>query len=116
MLNMINANTCLISHKARREAYTSEIDENGYCLKTLTATKKHNITAQPAGDREIDTLSVGGERIKDARKIYVNDGDFYSIMPSDIWVFDGQRFKCMKLDNRPWRNYCKAIVVRIDDQ
>jgi hypothetical protein len=76
----------------------------------------HTVTIQPASDREIESIERGGERIVDARRIYVNDGVLASISPADIWNFDGQRWKCHKLDNRPWRNYCKAIVSRIDNQ
>jgi hypothetical protein len=79
-------------------------------------TTPHTVNIQPASDREIETLTKGGERIVDARRIYVNDGIDASISQADIWEFAGQRYKCHKLDNRPWRNYCKAIVSRIDVQ
>jgi len=77
----------------------------------------HAVTIQPVSEKEIDSLSQGGERLVDARKIYINDGDLYSISPSDDWAFTGidGTFKTVKLDNRPWRNYCKAIVSRKDD-
>lgn len=86
-----------------------------YVEGTETITP-HIVTIQPASDREIDALVSGGERIVDARRVYVNDGVLASISQADEWIFDGQSWKCVKLDNRPWRNYCKAIVSRIDDQ
>lgn len=76
----------------------------------------HRVTIQPASDREIEALEKGGERIVDARRLYVNDGLDASISQADVWTFDGQKWKCHKLDNRPWRNYCKAIVSRFDVQ
>lgn len=82
---------------------------------TETATS-HSVNIQPATDREIDSLSGGGERIVDLRRIYVNDGILTNIAPADDWEFDGQRWKTVKLDNRPWRNYCKVFVSRYDTQ
>lgn len=89
---------------------------DGIYQDTIETTTPHTITVQPATDKEIETIEKGGERIKDARRIYVNDGIDASIKPSDLWEFDGQLFKCHKLDNRPWRNYCRAVISRIDDQ
>lgn len=80
---------------------------------TETSTS-HTVNIQPATDREIETLEKGGERIKDARVLHVNDGIDASISPSDVWQFDGQSYKCHDLDNRYWRNYCRAVVSRID--
>ena len=79
--------------------------------------KPHTVTLQPASDREINNLSKGGERVVDARKAYINDGDLYAISPSDDWTFTGiaGTFKTIKLDNRPWRNYCKVIVSLKDE-
>ena len=79
-------------------------------------TTPHTVTIQPASDREIQVLSKGSERILDLRRVYVNDGVLASISQADDWLFDGQRWKTVKLDNRPWRNYCKAIVSRYDEQ
>lgn len=76
----------------------------------------HKINLQPASLKQIDALNQGGERVVDVRNVWVNDGDLYSISQADEWTFvnvDG-RFKCHSLDNRPWRNYCKAVVSRID--
>lgn len=89
---------------------------NGIWVNGATTITSHTVNIQPATDREIEAIEKGGERILDARRIYVNDGIDASISPSDIWEFDGQRWKCHKMDNRPWRNYCKAIVSRIDNQ
>lgn len=90
---------------------------NGHWVAGVETTNAHNVNLQPLNEKEIQSLSIGAERIGDMRKIYVNDGDMYNIAESDIWTFTGidGEFKTVSLDNRPWRNYCKAIVSRIDE-
>jgi hypothetical protein len=90
---------------------------DGRWVEGTITISPHKINLQPLNNKEIQALQVGAERIGDMRKIYVNDGDLYSIAEADTWEFatvDGA-FKCVMLDNRPWRNYCKAIVSRKDD-
>lgn len=99
---------------ANRIATTGGGYVNGIWVDGVETVTPHTVTIQPATDREIETLEKGGERIVDARRVYVNDGVLAAIAQADIWEFDGQRWKCHKLDNRPWRNYCKAIVSRMD--
>lgn len=89
-------------------------DINGDWSEGTSVTTSHTVNIQPATDREIETLEKGGERILDARVIHINDGIDASIQRSDIWDFDGQTWKCHELDNRYWRNYCRAVVSRID--
>lgn len=101
---------------ATRTASTGGDYVDGIWVEGTTTTTPHTVNIQPATDREIDAIEKGGERIVDARRVYVNDGIDASIRESDTWEFAGQLWKCHKLDNRPWRNYCKAIVSRIDDQ
>lgn len=80
------------------------------------STAPYIVNIQPASDREVDFLRQGGERITDARRIYINQGDMQLIDQTGTWAFLGQQWKAVKVDNRYWRNYCKVIVVRIDDQ
>lgn len=77
---------------------------------------EYKVNIQPASDREVDFIRQGGERITDVRRIYINEGDMQGIDQTGIWEFIGQQWKAAKCDNRYWRNYCKVIVVRIDDQ
>ena len=105
-----------VSIPATRNSFTGGGYVDGIWQDGVTTVSSHTVTIQPASDREIETLEKGGERIVDARRIYVNDGVLASIQKADTWEFDGQVWKCHKLDNRPWRNYCKAIMSRIDDQ
>lgn len=74
------------------------------------------VNIQPLSERELDFLQRGGERILDPRRIYVNNGDLNRITLDGEWFFLDQRWKVVKTDNRPWRNYCKVIVDRFDDQ
>lgn len=76
----------------------------------------HDVNIQPASDREIDFLGYGADRINDVRRVYINDGDMEGVTDNSEWLFLEQRWKTVKCDNRFWNNYCKLIVVRIDDQ
>jgi hypothetical protein len=92
----------------------------GIWVDGIDDTSAHLINLQPISEKELNNVEAlfGAERIVDARKLYVNDGDLYKITPTDEWQFEGVdgRFKTFKLDNRPWNFYCKAIVYRIDDE
>ena len=80
------------------------------------STTPYIVNIQQASDREIDFIRQGGERITDVRRIYINDGEMQLIDQTGTWEFLGQQWKATKCDNRYWRNYCKVIVMRIDDQ
>lgn len=107
-----------VSTPANRIRKTGGAYVDGKWVDGSEVTTPHNVTLQPLTEREIQNLNIGAERIGDMRKVYVNDGDLYKISQADDWVFTGVDgvFKTVKLDNRPWRNYCKAIVSRYDDQ
>lgn len=79
-------------------------------------TTPYIVNIQPASDREVDFIRQGGERITDVRRIYINQGDMQLIDQTGTWTFLGQQWKAVKCDNRYWRNYCKVLVMRIDDQ
>ena len=90
---------------------------NGKWVDASNTATPHTVNLQSASDKEIQALNDGGERIVDVRRVYVNDGILANIAPSDDWTFENVDgvFKTVKLDNRPWRNYCKIIVSRKDD-
>lgn len=116
-LNMIgHIDQVFKSVAATRTVKTSGSYVNGIWTDSGQRTTSHTVNIQPASDREIDFLSQGGERLVDVRRVYVNDGDMQSIDVTGEWTFLGQKFKTVKCDNRYWRNYCKLIVTRIDDQ
>lgn len=89
---------------------------DGIWVPGTTATSPYVVNIQPATDREVDFIRQGGERIVDGRRIYINEGDMQLIDQTGTWEFLGQQWKAVKVDNRHWRNYCKVIVSRIDDQ
>lgn len=89
---------------------------DGIWVPGTTATSPYVVNIQPATDREVDFIRQGGERIVDARRIYINEGDMQLIDQTGTWQFLGQQWKAVKVDNRHWRSYCKVIVSRIDDQ
>lgn len=89
---------------------------DGIWIPGVQTSKTYTVNIQPATEREIDFLSEGGERIVDARRVYVNNVGMDDIDQTGQWSFLGQIWKAHRVDNRPWRNYCKIIVSRIDDQ
>jgi hypothetical protein len=103
---------------ATRTSYTGGGFVNGLWVEGTSSTTPHTVTIQPATDKEIDAIEKGGERIVDARRVYVNDDEIAlaKISQADVWAFLGEKWKCHKIDNRPWRTYCKLIVARFDVQ
>ena len=105
---------------ATRMPQGGDYDATGIWQDSPGTAEQHSVTVQPVSEREIQNLGKGGERLLDVRKIYVNDGTLANIRPSDTWQFDAgfgvKNWKAIRLDCRPWRNYCKVIVSRIDDQ
>lgn len=95
---------------------------DGKAVRGPEVTSTRRVNVQPASDKEIQALAIGGERIVDVRVVRINDGGDYSLTPPDHWEFKGLRgrpdlpgrYKTVRLDNRPWRNYCKAIVTLVD--
>lgn len=73
---------------------------------------------QAATDREIEFLQIGAERINDVRIVHRNDGKGIAISeadkPADFIGFDGSWWKTVNSDYRPWHNFCRATVVRLD--
>lgn len=88
----------------------------GIWVPGTTETNPYIVNIQPASDREVDFIRQGGERITDVRRIYINEGEMQLIDQTGIWTFLSQQWKAVKCDNRWWRNYCKVLVMRIDDQ
>ncbi|CAD0266346.1 hypothetical protein DENIT_80263 [Pseudomonas veronii] len=104
------------SVEASRTVDTGGTWVDGIWTPGTPSTTPYIVNIQPASDREVDFLRQGGERITDARRIYINQGDMQLIDQTGTWEFLGQQWKATKCDNRYWRNYCKVIVMRIDDQ
>ncbi len=94
-------------------------DDGGFPVSGSESRSNHVATVQPLNQREIDNLKIGGRRIVDARKLYINDGSTAEISEADDWEFDAnsrglERYEAMSVDNRPWRNYCKVMVILRD--
>lgn len=81
------------------------------------------VNVQPAGLKTMQILTgMGGTtNPQDVRVIHINDGKTY-LYPDDSGKFsdllefsDGlsmRKWRVMQCDNRPWRNFCRAIVER----
>jgi hypothetical protein len=116
-LDMIgHIDAVFVSIPATRTAMTGGGYVDGIFVPGTLTTEPYVVNIQPVSERELDFLSQGGERIVDPRRIYINDGNMQLIDETGEWNFIGQRWKAHKCDNRYWRNYCKVIVSRIDDQ
>lgn len=89
---------------------------DGIYVPANDTPEPYTVNIQQASDREIDFIRQGGERVTDARKIWINAGNMQLIDQTGIWSFLGQDWKAVAVDNRYWRNYCKVMVVRIDPQ
>ncbi|MBZ7262483.1 hypothetical protein FMK81_13300 [Klebsiella oxytoca] len=84
---------------------------------------KH-VNVQSASDREIRLLvGEGGTAVlSDFRVVHINDGMHY-LEPDEsgeyrdqLEFWDGavvRRWRVMDADNRPWRNFCRAVVELI---
>lgn len=106
----------LRSFVATRVSTTPGSYVDGIYQSGTESTTTHDVNCQPATDRQIEQLSAAGRRINDTRRLYINDGVLASISPADDWIFEGARWECIQMDNRPWRNYCRVYVSRYDNQ
>lgn len=82
-----------------------------------------HVNVQPANWKDMQMLmGMGGTaNPQDARVVHINDGVNY-LYPDDNGKFadllefsDGQavrQWRVMSCDNRPWRNFCRAVVER----
>lgn len=89
---------------------------DGVWVPAPPVTTSFTVNIQQVSQQELDFLSKGGERVVDVRRIYINSGPLDTIDETGEWTFLGKRWKAVRVDNRYWRNYCKCIVERIDDQ
>lgn len=80
------------------------------------STLFRRVNIQPLRDDELDLLLRAGQRIIDARKLYINNGKFDALQLNAKVEFLSQEWKVIKADIRPWHKYAKLIVDRIDDQ
>jgi hypothetical protein len=96
-----------------------DYDGDGIWQSGTESSLPYAVNIQPLNDRELNNLNIGGERVQDYRKIYVNDGDFHALSSDAFWEFDAnnsgiQRYKAIKSDVRESRAYAKITVVLID--
>lgn len=92
---------------------------------TETPTPVARVNIQPASPRTMEYMAqLGGtQNPRDVRQVWINDGT--SLFPadtgreSDFLEFNDElethRWRVMASDNRPWHNYCKAIIERVRD-
>lgn len=87
-------------------------------VRSLQSTATFAGNVQQASGRDIEFLQLGAERINDVRVVHRNDGGGIAVsLPgtlADILLFNGSHWKCVSVDYRPWRNYCRALVTLLD--
>lgn len=83
-------------------------------LVGITRTCDANV--QPLNPREREALEQGGQRLVDARKIYLNSGDIVREFAPNKVVIDGLDgvYDIVSTDIRPAREYYKMVVARMD--
>lgn len=106
----------LTSGVANRTSNSGGSYVNGRYVSGSDTIAPHTVNIQPLTMKQIDNIVSGGERVEDFRQVWVNDGLLASIREADTWSLPDivGTFKTTRLDNRPTRNYCKFIAVRID--
>ncbi len=94
--------------------------QDGAPAEEITLTR---VNIQPASLKTMEILvNLGGTaNPQDVRVIHINDGVNY-LYPDDNGKFadllefsDGvamRQWRVIQCDNRPWRNFCRAIVER----
>ena len=100
---------------------SGEYVDGTYVMNT-SSSQSYEGTVQPISERERQALDQGGQRIIDARKIYINGYNNIDVSPSDTLLIadvpNGEtvgRFKVFAVDLRRARAYCKIMVGLIDE-
>lgn len=104
------------SVKATRKSKSGGAYVSGKWVAGTETETIHSVNVQPLSMKEINFLTSGGERIVDARKVYITDGTSAEISEADTWILGSLpgEYRAIMVDNGPWVNYCKLIVTRID--
>lgn len=87
--------------------------ENGEFLQADGERVAFSACIQPLSGREIDFLARGGERISDARKLYIT-APIENLTLQSRFEFFGQLWKVVEFDHRPENTYCRITVMRYD--
>lgn len=113
-----------VTHKGvQRNRYQSTVVDFEQKL-ALVYLDTFDANVQPVSDREIEFLQIGAERINDVRVIHRNDGKGIDVSSpgqlADILVFaetpdrPAAWWKSIATDYRPWHNFCRAVVAKLD--
>ena len=100
---------------------SGEYVDGTYVINT-SSSQSYEGTVQPISERERQALDQGGQRVVDARKIYINGYNDIDVSPSDTLLItdipDGEmvgKFKVFAVDLRRARAYCKIMAGIIDE-
>lgn len=90
---------------------------DGIWTETRDEATEHRANVQPLNPKERLAIEEGGQRLLDARKIYISDGSAPEVLPSDRIVIEGieGEYEVVQSDIRKTRQYCKIIVSKVDE-
>ncbi|CAL9984780.1 hypothetical protein VPHD81_0050 [Vibrio phage D81] len=117
MLNMMAANAGMdaVEITIVRGSSEAKFVNGRYVKEERFIKEKKRVTLQAANPKEIEFIS-GGQRISDVRKFYINDGTTLNPKDGDKVEIFGELWTIVAVDNRPWHNYCKAMIVKEDSR
>ena len=87
---------------------------NGEWVENSTNGQRLVANVQPVGGREISYLNNGGERISDARTLYITQ-PIKDLNLDGVFKFLGESWKIFRFDARPENTYYKIIIARVDE-
>ena len=113
MLDMFGADLGFNDTKAVLFRIGGEVKKGKFVKTEQIVNDDLNIVLQGAKASEIKFIT-GGERISDIKSVHINDGTMLEPELGDHLRIDGKVYKVVHSDNRPNRNYCRALIERID--
>lgn len=115
MLDMMDVNEGMDDQVVEiiRGSQTGQFKNGRYIPTGDGDIKKTTATRQAATPKEIQ-FATGGQTTESMDKLYFNDGTTLNPSDNDKIRMDGAIWTVVSADNRPSKNYCKAIVVKED--
>jgi hypothetical protein len=97
-------------------------NEDGVWVQGNTATSTFKANVQPVDYRKRIHLEKDGQRLRDARQIYLSNAEDIRVAPADTVVIydkgDSEpigEFRVLGTDIRKTRQYCRLIVGIVDE-
>jgi hypothetical protein len=102
--------------------HNGSYNEDGVWVQGDTATSNYKANVQPIDYRKRIHLEKDGQRLRDARQIYLSNAEDIRVAPADtVIIYDKVdhalvgEFRVLGVDIRKTRQYCKLIVGIVDE-